>query len=162
MRLEDPTLNISNDVEDQRILRPDDNNFYFISKNDIPQRISYKLNLIKPFERSKVKAFFPIYKYTDKNFQETDLVNQMECFQNKFLSPMAKSSQINSETSRNKRFIDVNRKLKEETLQRESKQRWKKQARNLRPLYKQYDQAQDGFDKQYEKTRNFTLLEIPT
>lgn len=42
-----------------RVLRPDNPNHFFVSKTDFNAPTTYQLSLIKPFPRTKIKAFLP-------------------------------------------------------------------------------------------------------
>lgn len=49
---------IAADVHDSRVLPPNHPNYYFVTKSDVQTSKNYKLNIVKPYPRSKFKAFF--------------------------------------------------------------------------------------------------------
>ena len=46
-----------------RMLRPEDKNYYHVTKTDFQSPNLYQLNFIKPNNRSKVKTFLPMFKH---------------------------------------------------------------------------------------------------
>ncbi|CDW79291.1 UNKNOWN [Stylonychia lemnae] len=152
-RLEDLSQNITNEIEDQRLLMPSDRNFYFVNKSDVSNHQTFKLNLIKPFERSKVKMYLSTSRNSDNQTQQV-----MEKFKNKFLSPIAKSSQL--QNNQNKKVIDVNRDLIEKYHQNQRITTWKKQAKHLRPLYQRPDQIKDLIQNEQNHISQYEVLNL--
>eukprot|EP00347_Sterkiella_histriomuscorum_P010841 403374720 len=158
-RFDDLSQNISDEVIDPRMLSPSDKNFYFVNKQDISQFQSFQLNLVKPFERSKLKVFLAT---SDRNHSDQQAI---ENFKKKFLSPSAYSTQIPHSTT-HKRVVDLKRDLQEHRITKPHSQTWRKQSKNLKPLYKRPDQVQSlnqtmkDIKREHSKIQNFEMLEL--
>ena len=70
-------------------MAPNNPNFYFIKRPDLDNSVSFKLNILQPTQRTKIKAFF-----STLNHDSVD-IGQVERFKAKFLGAQARSSQIN-------------------------------------------------------------------
>lgn len=74
--------NISKDIEDPRLFPPSHPQYYFVSKSDMERNESYSLNIIKPKDRSKLKAFL------------SNRPQALKTFKRKFLNVNPTSSQL--------------------------------------------------------------------
>ena len=59
-----------------RMLDPHDKNYYHVTKVDFQSPNLYKLNFIKPNNRSKVKTFLPMFKHQNL----TDNMDKVDTF----------------------------------------------------------------------------------
>ena len=57
-------------ASDPRVLNAASPNFYFVRKDDFNSPNMYNLNIYKPFERTRIKTFFPqdVHESKDKMF----------------------------------------------------------------------------------------------